>query len=243
MSGVHQLAAYLTEDNHNEVLRRARGRSMREIEQLIAEIAPKPDVPSSIRALPQHAPSCSWEATARRGWPRRQAAPRTQWPRRRQVPPRTQWPRRRQVAPKRELTQRRDRGRKQDMARCLGRVLNQGRGSQRPERRRCPHVAPSWEHRPEDMRSAHREALPSREQIQGLDQGPRTERRRRRISRRPRQARQLRNRVQWRQRRRRPPKVSGRTVAMKSLRRRLLARATGSRTGARRWRSCQSRRI
>lgn len=52
LSGVHQLAGHLTEDNHEEVLHRARHKSMREIEQLIAEISPKPDVPSSIRALP-----------------------------------------------------------------------------------------------------------------------------------------------------------------------------------------------
>jgi 5-methylcytosine-specific restriction endonuclease McrA len=52
LSGVHQLAGHLTEDNDSEVLRRAKHRSMREIEQLIAEISPKPDVPASIRALP-----------------------------------------------------------------------------------------------------------------------------------------------------------------------------------------------
>jgi hypothetical protein len=52
LSGVHQLAGHLTDENHEEVLRRAKHRSMREIEGLIAEISPKPDVPSSIRALP-----------------------------------------------------------------------------------------------------------------------------------------------------------------------------------------------
>ena len=52
LTGVHQLAAHLTEENHKEVLQRAKHRSMREIEKLIAEIAPKPDVPSSLRALP-----------------------------------------------------------------------------------------------------------------------------------------------------------------------------------------------
>jgi len=52
LSGVHQLAGHLTEDNHKEVLQRAKHRSMREIEELIAEILPKPDVPASIRALP-----------------------------------------------------------------------------------------------------------------------------------------------------------------------------------------------
>ena len=53
LSGLQLLAAHLTEDNHKEVLRRARHRSMREIEKLIARIAPKPDVPSLIRALPR----------------------------------------------------------------------------------------------------------------------------------------------------------------------------------------------
>jgi hypothetical protein len=53
LSGVHQLAGHLTDGNHQEVLRRARHRSMREIDQLIAEIAPKPDVAAIIRALPE----------------------------------------------------------------------------------------------------------------------------------------------------------------------------------------------
>jgi 5-methylcytosine-specific restriction endonuclease McrA len=52
LTGVHQLAAYLTNENHREILQRARHKSMREIERLIAEISPKADVPASIRALP-----------------------------------------------------------------------------------------------------------------------------------------------------------------------------------------------
>ena len=52
LSGAHQLAAHLTESNHRELLRRAKHRSMREIEELIAEVSPKPDARSSIRALP-----------------------------------------------------------------------------------------------------------------------------------------------------------------------------------------------
>ena len=53
LSGVHQLAGHLTEDNHREVLRRAKHRSMREIEELIAEIAPKADVAALVRAVPK----------------------------------------------------------------------------------------------------------------------------------------------------------------------------------------------
>ena len=52
LTGVHQLASHLTEDNHRNVLERAKRKSMREIEKLIAAIAPKPNVPSLIRALP-----------------------------------------------------------------------------------------------------------------------------------------------------------------------------------------------
>ena len=52
LSGIHQLAGHLTDENHGKVLKRAKHRSMREIERLIAEISPKPDVPTSIRALP-----------------------------------------------------------------------------------------------------------------------------------------------------------------------------------------------
>lgn len=51
LSGVHQLAAYLTEQNHEEVLERATRRSMREIDLLIAEISPQPDRASVIREL------------------------------------------------------------------------------------------------------------------------------------------------------------------------------------------------
>lgn len=52
LSGIHQLAGHLTDENHEKVLKRAKHRSMREIERLIAEISPNPDVPTSIRALP-----------------------------------------------------------------------------------------------------------------------------------------------------------------------------------------------
>jgi hypothetical protein len=52
LSGIHQLARHLTDENHEEVLRRAKHKSMREIERLVAEVSPKPDVRSSIRALP-----------------------------------------------------------------------------------------------------------------------------------------------------------------------------------------------
>lgn len=48
LSGVHQLARHLTDENHGEVLENAKHKTMRQIEALIAEIAPEPDVPSRI---------------------------------------------------------------------------------------------------------------------------------------------------------------------------------------------------
>jgi hypothetical protein len=47
----------LTEDNVEDVLRRASNTSTRAVEELVAKLAPKPDVPSRIRALPHNAPS------------------------------------------------------------------------------------------------------------------------------------------------------------------------------------------
>ncbi|MFT4569339.1 MAG: 5-methylcytosine-specific restriction endonuclease McrA [Hyphomicrobiaceae bacterium] len=52
LTAVHLLAKHLTEANHREVLSCARHKSAREIECLIARIAPQPDVPSRVRALP-----------------------------------------------------------------------------------------------------------------------------------------------------------------------------------------------
>jgi hypothetical protein len=53
LSAIHLLSKHLTPDSHRDLLKRARHKSSREIEGLIAQIAPKPDVPSRIRALPR----------------------------------------------------------------------------------------------------------------------------------------------------------------------------------------------
>ncbi len=55
LTAVNMLAAHLTEENHAELLARARHRSKRDIEKLIAEIAPRPDAPSRVVALPERA--------------------------------------------------------------------------------------------------------------------------------------------------------------------------------------------
>jgi hypothetical protein len=52
LSGVGKLAPHLTDANCEEVLARAAHKSKREIEELVAELAPRPDVPSVVRKLP-----------------------------------------------------------------------------------------------------------------------------------------------------------------------------------------------
>jgi len=57
LTSVRILRPHLTPENHEAVLARAGGRSRREIEALVAELAPRPDVPSSIRKLPTATPA------------------------------------------------------------------------------------------------------------------------------------------------------------------------------------------
>jgi hypothetical protein len=56
LTSVRLLGRHLTPENHQAVLARANGRSRREIEALVAELAPQPDVPSSVRKLPTFNP-------------------------------------------------------------------------------------------------------------------------------------------------------------------------------------------
>ncbi len=53
LSGIKLLAPHLTEANRETLLNRAVHKSKREIEKLVAELFPKPDVPSKIRKLPE----------------------------------------------------------------------------------------------------------------------------------------------------------------------------------------------
>ena len=52
LSGIALIAPHLTKDNPEALLKRASYKSKRQIEELIAEIAPRPDVPSVMRRLP-----------------------------------------------------------------------------------------------------------------------------------------------------------------------------------------------
>ena len=56
LTSVRMLHSHLTPENHEAVLARASGRSCREIEALVAELAPRPDVPSSVRKFPDPTP-------------------------------------------------------------------------------------------------------------------------------------------------------------------------------------------
>ena len=53
LTAIHLLAAHLTEDNHVAVLAEAKHMKQKELEQLVARLAPQPDVPSRVRALPR----------------------------------------------------------------------------------------------------------------------------------------------------------------------------------------------
>jgi hypothetical protein len=53
LGGVALLSKHLTDENHRSVLDRARGKTCRQIEKLVAALAPRPDVPASLRKLPR----------------------------------------------------------------------------------------------------------------------------------------------------------------------------------------------
>ena len=57
LTAVRLLAPHLTEANHAELLREVSQRSKREVEQIVARLQPRPDVPSTVRKLPA-ATSC-----------------------------------------------------------------------------------------------------------------------------------------------------------------------------------------
>jgi len=59
LTTVKLLAKHLTAENHLEVLGSARGRSRREVEKIAAQLAPLPDVPTSVRKLPAVAAATS----------------------------------------------------------------------------------------------------------------------------------------------------------------------------------------
>src|SRR5262245_49630279 len=59
LSGIAKLAAVLTAENRDRLLARAIHKSKRQIEDIVAELAPRPDAPSVIRKLPERPMSSS----------------------------------------------------------------------------------------------------------------------------------------------------------------------------------------
>jgi hypothetical protein len=56
LTGIAKLAQHLTEDNCDELLARAAGKTKKQIDELVAELSPKPDVQATIRKLPEKQP-------------------------------------------------------------------------------------------------------------------------------------------------------------------------------------------
>ena len=52
LTAIAKLAPHLTPENREDILKRAAHRSKREIEELVAELAPRPDAPAVMRKLP-----------------------------------------------------------------------------------------------------------------------------------------------------------------------------------------------
>jgi hypothetical protein len=67
LSAIHLLARHLTAENCRDVLQRATHKSSREVERLVAALAPRPDVASSVRALPRAVVDTSQVASAWEG--------------------------------------------------------------------------------------------------------------------------------------------------------------------------------
>jgi len=53
LTGIAKLAPHLTRENAEALLKQATHRSKRQIEELIAELAPRPDAPAVMRKLPE----------------------------------------------------------------------------------------------------------------------------------------------------------------------------------------------
>src|SRR5256714_9212600 len=86
LAGLRLLAPHLTTENQDEVLAEAAGKSKREIEELVARLAPKPPVPTIVRKLPERgnsvpdnslpeSPTLSFDSTVATALPESSAAP------------------------------------------------------------------------------------------------------------------------------------------------------------------------
>ena len=76
LAGANLLAPRLTPENHEELLDLARHKSKRAIEELLANRAPKPDVPARVRQLPDPKPGSAVRIRPEIAQPTREAASR-----------------------------------------------------------------------------------------------------------------------------------------------------------------------
>ena len=67
LTAVTQLGRHLTDDNHQDVLRSARHKSKREIEELVARLHPQPAAPSFVRKLPSSSITAAKDAISSAG--------------------------------------------------------------------------------------------------------------------------------------------------------------------------------
>jgi len=77
LTAIAKLAPHLTRENRDRLLERAVHRTKRQVEELVAEIAPRPDAPSLVRRLPERGPatSATQSALASPGTPADPATP------------------------------------------------------------------------------------------------------------------------------------------------------------------------
>jgi hypothetical protein len=57
LTGIVRLAPHLTRENREALLKRAAHKSKRQIEELVAELSPRPDAPTLVRKLPERRPA------------------------------------------------------------------------------------------------------------------------------------------------------------------------------------------
>ena len=67
LTAVRRLAPHLTPENHVEVLQSAKGKTKHEVEEIVARLAPRPDVPCSVRRVSGCSKGLSAAAGGRRG--------------------------------------------------------------------------------------------------------------------------------------------------------------------------------
>jgi hypothetical protein len=81
LAGLRLLAPHLTTENQDRVLAEAAGKSKRDIEELVARLAPQPPVPTIVRKLPDRgnsvaeSPTLSFDSTVATALPESSAAP------------------------------------------------------------------------------------------------------------------------------------------------------------------------